>query len=173
MLSLARVAGALAGFATQVVLARTLHASALGVFYSVTSLAAVVGLVAAHGYPTIAPRFMSRYREQGKEGWIAAFVTRARKDAALLAAIATACALAVAAWWPSLSLEARLHSPLPRCPFRQCALETQRVACHQRSGALRSPISPTPASGRSCCSAACSFSLLLASRWPRATSRGY
>ncbi len=103
MLSLARVAGALAGFATQVVLARTLHASALGVFYSVTSLAAVVGLVAAHGYPTIAPRFMSRYREQGKEGLITAFVTRARKDAALLAVIATAGALAVAAWWPSLS----------------------------------------------------------------------
>ncbi|MEZ5829184.1 MAG: lipopolysaccharide biosynthesis protein [Hyphomicrobiales bacterium] len=50
---------------------------------------------------------MSRYREQGKEGWITAFVTRARKDAALLAAIATAGALAVAAWWPSLSLEAR------------------------------------------------------------------
>jgi hypothetical protein len=43
LLSLARIAGALAGFATQVVLARTLQASALGVFYSVTSLAAVVG----------------------------------------------------------------------------------------------------------------------------------
>ena len=42
LLSRARVAGALAGFATQVVLARTLQASALGVFYSVTSLAAVV-----------------------------------------------------------------------------------------------------------------------------------
>jgi len=39
LLSLARVAGALAGFITQIVLARTLHASALGVFYSVTSLA--------------------------------------------------------------------------------------------------------------------------------------
>ncbi len=108
LLSLARVAGALAGFVTQVVLARTLQASALGVFYSVTSLAAVVGLVAAHGYPAIAPRFMSRYREQGKDRLIAAFVARARKDAAVYVAFATAGVLAIALWWPSLSFEARL-----------------------------------------------------------------
>ena len=108
LLSLARVAGALAGFVTQVVLARTLQASALGVFYSVTSLAAVVGLIAAHGYPAIAPRFMSRYREQGKDRLIAAFVARARKDAAVYVVIATAGAIAVAALWPALSVEARL-----------------------------------------------------------------
>jgi O-antigen/teichoic acid export membrane protein len=107
LLSLARVAGALAGFLTQIVLARTLHASALGVFYSVTSLAAVVGLIAAHGYPAIAPRFMSRYREQGKEGLIAAFVARARKDAAVYVTIATLAVLAFGIFWPSLSFEAR------------------------------------------------------------------
>jgi len=108
LLSLARVAGALAGFVTQIVLARTLHASALGVFYSVTSLAAVVGLVAAHGYPAIAPRFMSRYRKQGKVGLIAAFVARARKDAVVYVTIATLAVLAFAMLWPSLSFEARL-----------------------------------------------------------------
>ena len=108
LLSLARVAGALAGFVTQVVLARTLHASALGVFYSVTNLAAVVGLVAAHGYPAIAPRFMSRYREQGKDGLIAAFVSRARKDSGVYVIIATVAVLAFGLFWPSLSVEARL-----------------------------------------------------------------
>jgi len=108
LLSLARVAGAAAGFITQIVLARTLHASALGVFYSVTSLAAVVGLIAAHGYPAIAPRFISRYREQGKPGLIAAFVARARKDAIVYIAVLTAGVLAIALFWPSLSLEARL-----------------------------------------------------------------
>ena len=108
LLSLARMAGALAGFILQVVLARTLHATALGVFYSVTSLAAVVGLIAAHGYPTIAPRFVSRYREQGKPGLIAAFVARARKDATVYAAVITVAVLAIAALLPSLSLEVRL-----------------------------------------------------------------
>ena len=106
-LSLARIAGALAGFATQVVLARTLQASALGVFYSVTSLAAVVGLIAAHGYPAIAPRFLSRYREQGKENLIAAFIARAERDALVYVAIATLGVLALALW-PSLTTEARL-----------------------------------------------------------------
>ena len=108
LLSLARVAGALAGFVTQVVLARTLQASALGVFYSVTSLAAVVGLIAAHGYPSIAARFMLRYREQGKEELVAAFVRLARHDATLYAAAATVAVLAFAVSWPSLGTEARL-----------------------------------------------------------------
>jgi O-antigen/teichoic acid export membrane protein len=108
LLSLARIAGALAGFATQVVLARTLQASALGVFYSATSLAAVVGLIAAHGYPAIAPRFLARYREQGKEGLIEAFVARARRDATVYVAVATVAVLAIAALWPSLGTEARL-----------------------------------------------------------------
>ena len=106
LLSLARIAGALAGFATQVVLARTLQASALGVFYSVTSLAAVVGLIAAHGYPAIAPRFLSRYREQGKQDLIAAFIARAERDALVYVAIATLGVLALALW-PSLGSEER------------------------------------------------------------------
>ncbi len=108
LLTGARIAGAVAGFATQVVLARTLQASALGVFYSVTSLAAVVGLIAAHGYPSIAARFMLRYREQGKEGLVAAFVGQARRDATLFAGIATLAVLALAVLWPSLSTGARL-----------------------------------------------------------------
>jgi O-antigen/teichoic acid export membrane protein len=106
LLSLARIAGALAGFATQVVLARTLQASALGVFYSVTSLAAVVGLIAAHGYPAIAPRFLSRYGAQGKRALIAAFIARAERDALIYVAIATLGVLALALW-PSLGIEAR------------------------------------------------------------------
>lgn len=108
LLSLARVAGALAGFLTQIVLARTLHASALGVFYSVTSLAAVVGLIAAHGYPAIAPRFLSRYRKQGRVDLIAAFVSRARRDATVYVTIATVAVLGFGLLWPALSFEARL-----------------------------------------------------------------
>jgi O-antigen/teichoic acid export membrane protein len=108
LLALARVAGALAGFVTQIVLARVLAASALGLFYSVTSMAAVVGLIAAHGYPAIASRFLSRYREQGKQKSIASFVARARRDATVYVAVATLIVLAVTWLWPSLSLEARL-----------------------------------------------------------------
>ncbi|ODS03237.1 hypothetical protein AUC71_10695 [Methyloceanibacter marginalis] len=122
LLSLARVAGALAGFITQIVLARTLHASALGVFYSATSLAAVVGLIAAHGYPAIAPRFLSRYRKQGKTELIAAFVARARKDATVYVTIATVAVLAFGLLWPALSLERGLPPSPRRCRFRPTPL---------------------------------------------------
>ena len=59
------------------------------------SLAAVVGLIAAHSYPAIAPRFLSRCREQGKQALIAAFIVRADRDALVYIAIAT---LGVLAW---------------------------------------------------------------------------
>jgi O-antigen/teichoic acid export membrane protein len=108
LLSVARVAGAGAGFVTQIVLARTLAASALGLFYSVTSLAAVVGLIAAHGYPGIAPRFLARYKSQGKGALVAAFIARARRDATVYVAIATCLVLAGAWLWPTLELEERL-----------------------------------------------------------------
>ena len=107
LLTAARIAGALAGFAAQVVLARALHADALGLFYSVTSAAAILGIVAAQGYPAIAPRFMARYREQGREDWFAAFVIRARRDTLFYVAIATGFLLGLAWLWPDFSTQAR------------------------------------------------------------------
>lgn len=110
LLSLARIAGAGAGFLTQILLARTLHASALGLFYSVTSLAAVMGVVAALGYPGISSRFISRYRAKGRDKLLVAFVTHVKKAAAFCAVVATLAVLAFATLWPGLSLEARLAS---------------------------------------------------------------
>ncbi len=104
----ARLAGALAGFAAQVVLARALKADALGLFYSVTSAAAILGLIAAQGYPAIAPRFMSRYHALGRPGWVSAFIARARSDTAFYVAVATGSLLGVAWLWPGFSQEARL-----------------------------------------------------------------
>ena len=107
LLSAARIAGAVAGFVTQVVLARALQASSLGLFYSVTSMAALVSLIAAHGYPAIAARFLSRYRKQGKQELVAAFVARARRDATLYVVPAVAGVITFALTWPGLSWPAR------------------------------------------------------------------
>ncbi|MEG6508023.1 oligosaccharide flippase family protein [Methyloligella sp. 2.7D] len=101
-LAMARVAGAVAGFITQLLLARTLHASSLGIFYSVVSLSAVVGLIASHGYPAIAPRFVSRYREQGRPGLILAFLHHARVESRLYVSLAGFAVLIFAALWPGL-----------------------------------------------------------------------
>ncbi|WP_141700704.1 hypothetical protein [Methyloceanibacter superfactus] len=140
-------------------------------FYSVTSLAAVVGLVAAHGYPAIAPRFMSRYREQGKDRLIAAFVARARKDAAVYVAFATAGVLAIALWWPSLSFEARLATAAAALSIPATPRSVSTARSPPPSDASRWLICPTPASGRSCCSVACCCSSRRASRSRRAMSR--
>lgn len=129
LLSFARVAGAAAGFATQILLARTLQASALGVFYSVTSLAAVIGLIAAQGYPAIAPRFVSRFLDKGREGLAAAFVAYARKIVAVHAAVATAAVLAFAWLWPGLSAEARFAAAA-------AALAIPAIAALRLNGAL-------------------------------------
>jgi O-antigen/teichoic acid export membrane protein len=107
LLAAARIAGALAGFATQVVLARALQASALGLFYSVTSMVALVSLVATHGYPAIAARFLSRYREQSRQEWAAAFVAKARRDATFYVAIAFVAVVVFAVFWPGLTWPAR------------------------------------------------------------------
>jgi O-antigen/teichoic acid export membrane protein len=108
LLSAARIAGALAGFVTQVVLARALHASALGLFFSVTSMAALMSLIAAHGYPVIAARFLSRYRKQGNQQWVAAFIARSRRDATIYVTLATAGVVTFALLWPGLATEARV-----------------------------------------------------------------
>jgi O-antigen/teichoic acid export membrane protein len=108
VLSLTRISGALAGFATQVLLARALHASALGLYYSVTSLAAVLGLIAAHGYPVIAPRFISRYRRQGREDLVTAFVRWARAESALYVGIGVSWIIVFALLWPSFDQMTRV-----------------------------------------------------------------
>lgn len=56
-----RLAGAGAGFLTQLLLARALGASDLGVFYAVTSLALVASILAGQGFPAVMARFVDRY----------------------------------------------------------------------------------------------------------------
>jgi O-antigen/teichoic acid export membrane protein len=103
LLVLARAGGAMAGFVTQILLARLLLPGDLGLFFSMTSLAAVGGLLAANGYPGIANRLMARYRERNPS-LLPAFVRQARIDIAVGAAVAV---LAIAAFALALPPETR------------------------------------------------------------------
>ena len=84
LLMAARVVGLLAGFGTQILLARLLEPEGLGIFYFATSIAYVVSMIAAFGYPVIAVRFISRYRTRGNDILKAAFVNRAQMDTAVV-----------------------------------------------------------------------------------------
>jgi O-antigen/teichoic acid export membrane protein len=84
MFMAARVVGLVAGFGAQILLARMLAPEGLGIFYFATSIAYVVSMVAAFGYPVIAVRFISRYRTRGNDMLKAAFVNRAQSDTAIV-----------------------------------------------------------------------------------------
>ncbi len=98
-LTAARVIGAGAGFAAQLLLARTMAAADLGLFYIVTSMAIVAGSVAAIGYPGIANQFIVRYRTRGDKRNLGAFIRTARRDTALASILAALGCIAVITAW--------------------------------------------------------------------------
>jgi O-antigen/teichoic acid export membrane protein len=100
LLMAARVAGLVAGFAAQILLARLLAPEGLGIFYFATSIAYVVSMVAAFGYPVISIRFISRYRTRNKAVFRDAFVNRAQRDTAFFACVGTVVVLILAAIIP-------------------------------------------------------------------------
>jgi O-antigen/teichoic acid export membrane protein len=100
LLMAARVVGLLAGFGTQILLARMLEPEGLGIFYFATSIAYVVSMIAAFGYPVIAVRFISRYRTRGNDILQAAFVNRAQMDTAIVSCAGMALVMLLAAVIP-------------------------------------------------------------------------
>lgn len=100
LLMAARVIGLLAGFGTQILLARLLEPQGLGIFYFATSIAYVVSMIAAFGYPVIAVRFISRYRTRGNDILKAAFVSRAQMDTAIVSVAGMVIVLALAVLVP-------------------------------------------------------------------------
>jgi O-antigen/teichoic acid export membrane protein len=108
LLLAARLLGAAAGFLVQLLLARWLSAGSLGVYYAATSLAVLGGVAAAHGYPSITTRFVSRYRKPSGASLLRAFVRLAQTETMLLALAITASIVIVAAAGPWLQDEARV-----------------------------------------------------------------
>jgi O-antigen/teichoic acid export membrane protein len=103
----ARLLGAGAGFAIQLLLARNLSAGELGVYFTATSLVVVGGILAAHGYPSIATRFVSRYRRPSAAMYLGAFVRYAQSQALRLALILAALVALAGVIWPGLDSSAR------------------------------------------------------------------
>ncbi len=100
LLMAARVVGLVAGFGTQIMLARMLAPEGLGIFYFATSIAYVISMVAAFGYPVIAVRFISRYRTRGKPELGETFVNRAQRDTIIASCAGVAIVVVLAALIP-------------------------------------------------------------------------
>jgi O-antigen/teichoic acid export membrane protein len=103
-----RLGGAAAGLLFQIFLARILSPSDLGVFFAASSLAAVLGIVATQGYPSISVRFVSRYAERGKALWLSHFLSWARREILSVATGVAGLVMAGALIWPGLAWDTRL-----------------------------------------------------------------
>lgn len=75
----ARVIGAALTFGAHILIARWLGADTLGEFAVAMSLAGVLSIIAAGGYPPIAQRFISKYRIENRPDLIAGFMYCARR----------------------------------------------------------------------------------------------
>lgn len=105
---LARVAGAGAGFLAQLVLARLLAPEEMGKFFAATSLAAVLGVIAAQGYPNIIQRFVTRYRHKQQNVLLSAFLTQVRRETFVAALAFASLMLAAALLLPALEGDTRI-----------------------------------------------------------------
>jgi O-antigen/teichoic acid export membrane protein len=100
-MTFARLAGAGAGFLTQIILARVLGPTKLGIFYAATSFAVVGGIFLARGYPGVTQRFVTRYVERRRPTLLSAFVWQMQLET-LLTALPIVVLLVVAmALWPA------------------------------------------------------------------------
>jgi O-antigen/teichoic acid export membrane protein len=81
--------------AIQVVLARLMPAADLGLYFFATSLATVLAVLAAAGYPQGVARYLTRYRALARERMATAFLRCAKHDVAKLAIGLATAAIAV------------------------------------------------------------------------------
>ena len=96
LLLIIRLIGAAAGLLFQLLLARVLRPADLGTFFAASSLAAILGICAAQGYPAIAARFISRYVERKKRVWLASFLTISTRNSLMASALAALLVVAAA-----------------------------------------------------------------------------
>ncbi|MBL8907216.1 MAG: polysaccharide biosynthesis C-terminal domain-containing protein [Rhizobiales bacterium] len=129
-----RLGGAGGGFLIQLILARLLAPEALGTFFSATSLAAVLALLAAWGYPNLAPRFISRYRERNYPWLVSGFLRHAARDTAITSLFAGLAVIAIACFWPDATADNRIAFMMAGLAVPMLALLTLNAAT---AGAVR------------------------------------
>ena len=107
-LLLARLAGAGAGFLSQILLARLLPAEDLGMFFTATSFAALAGLILTQGYPGVMQRFITRYRERRRSRLLGSFVWQVQAETIFLVSAVAVAVAAAGLLWPGLPFDKRL-----------------------------------------------------------------
>ncbi len=85
----ARIFGTGLGFLIQLALVRLLTSADYGIYVVAMSLAAVLSILCAFGFPSITARFVSLYAEQGDRSNLAGFIDAAQRHALALSIFVT------------------------------------------------------------------------------------
>jgi O-antigen/teichoic acid export membrane protein len=107
VIMMSRLGGAGIGFLTQFALVKLMGAHQLGLFYAASSLAAVLGVIAAQGYPQIAARFVGRYRNKQNDLLCGSFISQAWREGLAAASVLAVGVIIWAAVWPGLNADDR------------------------------------------------------------------
>ena len=125
VITVARIAGAGLALVVQILLARSIPQALLGHYFTAISLATVIAMVTAMGYPGITVRFVSRYNAKARPRWRQSFLRLARRDTAILALFGMAallCAIRIMPLHPDLRTALMLTAPLvPAIAFMRIA----------------------------------------------------
>jgi O-antigen/teichoic acid export membrane protein len=76
----ARLAGAVFGFLSQLLLARSFPSADVGVVFLAMSVTIFISLLMTYGYHTLALTYLARYRAFGRPGLVDAFLAVSRRD---------------------------------------------------------------------------------------------
>ncbi len=125
LISLSRFGGAAIGFATQIFLARVLPAGELGLYFLATSLAAFFAVVAGLGLPSVAVRFLIRYRDRSLANLSQLFLRTARSTVLLASCVLAGLVLLAANLWPGIpdaTRSAASYGALAIPPLAMCRI---------------------------------------------------
>jgi O-antigen/teichoic acid export membrane protein len=86
----ARLSGAVFGFLSQILLARTFAAEDVGIAFLAMSVTTFVALLITSGYSTLALTYLARYRALNRPSLVEAFLAVARRDVAVTAVVVLA-----------------------------------------------------------------------------------
>jgi O-antigen/teichoic acid export membrane protein len=109
----------------------------LGFFFAGTSLAAVIGLVVAQGYPEIVQRFVTRYRENERADLLTNFIAQAQRETWMISAAVTVSLVAVALLLPEADSGQRFVIVATACTAAACSFSIYpALACANRRFSL-------------------------------------
>ena len=108
LIAMSRFGGAAIGFATQIFLARVLPTGDLGLYFLATSLAAFLAVVAGLGLPSVAARFLIRYKDRDRANLSQLFLRTSRSLVLLSSCLIAGVALLAVNLWPGIPDPTRL-----------------------------------------------------------------